>query len=207
MLVGFSLALVSQKVVGFAQSHELGLFQWIHLSSVAQAILTIVIFDLVLYGWHWANHWSRFLWRFHRTHHSDREMDATSAFRFHFGEIAMAAVLRVGLIFLLGPKFNAILLYETLLFCVVQFHHSNISLGALDKFLAVLIVTPDIHRVHHSRVRSETDSNYSSLLSVWDRVFRTRNYREDQHEIELGLRELGEEKNQTVSGLLKTPLQ
>jgi sterol desaturase/sphingolipid hydroxylase (fatty acid hydroxylase superfamily) len=207
LAIGLLLAWGSRQLIGYVNQHAWGFFQRVHMLPWVQTLFTILVFDLILYWWHRANHGSRFLWRFHRTHHSDREMDVTSASRFHFGEIAMAGILRLVLISLLGPQFSDILIYETSLFCIVQFHHSNISLGPLDRPLAMFFVTPDIHRVHHSRLQGETDSNYSSLLSVWDRLFRTRKLRSDQHAIRLGLDEFGTEKDQTLPGLLKTPFQ
>src|SRR5690606_9675421 len=123
--------------------------------------------------WHWLNHRVPLLWRFHRMHHSDREMDVTSATRFHLGEHLASATLRLAIIPLFGVTAFEVLIYETIVVAITMLHHANISLGRLDPVLKLFVVTPAMHRVHHSRVPAETNSNYSVFLSLWDRIFRT----------------------------------
>jgi sterol desaturase/sphingolipid hydroxylase (fatty acid hydroxylase superfamily) len=159
-----------------------------------------------MYAWHRLNHGIPFLWRFHRVHHAERYLDVTSATRFHLGEIGLSALIRVPLIFLFGIRFSELVIYESLLFAVVQFHHANIRLpAAVEFFVSKIVVTPDIHRVHHSKFQPETDSNYSSLLSFWDRAFRTRK-ETDLEKIQLGLDEFGEEGD-TLAGIMEAPLR
>jgi len=153
------------------------------------------------------NHRVPFLWRFHKVHHSDPHMDVSTANRFHFGEIILSSILRIPVILLLGAELWHLALYEAILYPVVQFHHANIGVGRrLDRFLRLFITTPEMHKAHHSRWQPETDSNYTSLLSIWDRVFRSFRLRKDPHEIQLGLDGYDEPQKQTLWGLLRTPL-
>jgi sterol desaturase/sphingolipid hydroxylase (fatty acid hydroxylase superfamily) len=174
---------------------------WIHVLGA------VVLLDFWTYWWHRANHRLPFLWRFHRTHHSDPEMDVTTANRFHLGEILFSSCLRLAVIPLLGVHFWEVAVYETLLQFVVQLHHANVGLPvALDRFLRLFIVTPLMHKVHHSRIQSETDSNYSSLMPVWDRLFGSFRLRADPRAIQFGLHGYDAAEKQSLAGLLKTPL-
>jgi len=188
-------------------SHGFGVLNLLALAPWTRMLFAIILFDLWMYWWHRANHRLSFFWRFHRTHHSDPKMDVTTAHRFHFGEIFFSSILRVPIILLLGLRLRELVLYETLMFAVVQLHHANVALpGNLDRFLRWFIVTPCIHKVHHSRFQPETDSNYSSLFSWWDRLFRTFKLRADPATISYGLAEFDIPARQTLGGLLKTPL-
>jgi sterol desaturase/sphingolipid hydroxylase (fatty acid hydroxylase superfamily) len=158
-----------------------------------------------MYLWHRANHAIPFLWRFHRMHHSDTEMDVTTATRFHLGEHVGASTLRAGLIPLLGFEVWELIIYDTLLIAVTMLHHANISLGRCDRWLRWLIVTPDMHKVHHSSWRPETDSNYSTVFSVWDRLAGSFRIRADPKTLRYGLSDFSEPGWQTVWGMLRTP--
>lgn len=168
--------------------------------------LALVLLDGWMYVWHRANHRLPWLWRFHRMHHSDPRMDVTTATRFHLGEHAGAALLRLGLIPLAGFDVWQLVVYDTLLLAVTQFHHADISLGRLDRPLRWLLVTPFMHKVHHSDWRPETDSNYSSVLSLWDRLFRSYRMRSDLRTITFGLPEFRDPAWQTWRGMWTTPL-
>ena len=134
-------------------------------------------------------------------------MDVTTASRFHIGEILFSNCLRIPLILLLGIHLWEIVLYETALLAVIQFHHANVGLRRrLDQLLRCFIVTPAMPKVHHSRWQPETDSNYSSLLSVWDRLFRSFRLRDDPRTIQFGLDEFAKPEDQTLPGFLITPL-
>lgn len=187
--------------------HRWGLLNQLPLSPVAHGILAVLAFDLWTYWWHRINHRIPFLWRFHRMHHSDPAMDVTTGMRFHFGEIVMSSAIRLALIPAIGIPLIPMLIYDTVLTASVQFHHSNLSLPRqADRYLRYLLVSPFMHKVHHSRWRPETDSNYSSLLSVWDRLFRSYRERDDYGEIRFGLAEFDSSEHQTIRGLLATPL-
>jgi sterol desaturase/sphingolipid hydroxylase (fatty acid hydroxylase superfamily) len=192
-------------VAGWAQEQGLGLLHALGLGSPARLVLALVLLDGWMYLWHRANHTIPLLWRFHRMHHSETEMDVTTATRFHLGEHVGASVLRAGLIPLLGFEVWQLIAYDTLLIVVTMLHHANISLGRYDRWLRWLIVTPDMHKVHHSSWRPETDSNYSTVFSAWDRLARTFRMRADPKTLQFGLPEFPDPGWQTVWGMLRTP--
>jgi sterol desaturase/sphingolipid hydroxylase (fatty acid hydroxylase superfamily) len=196
----------------WADHQRFGLLHWIqdtfNTGIWIRAVAAIVLLDCWTYVWHRMNHEIPFFWRFHSVHHSDSKMDVTTASRFHLGEILFSSLFRIPLIVLFGVYLWELVLYEILMFTVVQFHHANIGLSEkVDRWLRVLIVTPNMHRVHHSRWQPETDSNYSSLFSFWDRLARTFRINPKPETISLGLDYLDSETNQTIGGLFRTPLK
>jgi sterol desaturase/sphingolipid hydroxylase (fatty acid hydroxylase superfamily) len=150
--------------------------------------LDLLLLDFLIYWWHRANHQWHFLWRFHLVHHLDRTLDSTSALRFHFGEVLISAAARVGAILLLGFPFLSIVAFETLLLIATIFHHSNLRLPrGLEATLSRLVITPSIHWVHHHRRRIDTDSNYGTVFSFWDRLFCSRSRAQRSPEMEIGV--------------------
>lgn len=144
-------------------------------SGAGGLVLDIVLLDMAIYGWHVANHRVALLWRFHRVHHEDEFLDVTSALRFHFGEVLLSACARSALIVALGFPLQSVIVFEALVLVAAGFHHSNMALPPrLEQWLSWVLVTPAIHWVHHHAVREHTDSNYATVFSLWDRVFRTR---------------------------------
>lgn len=137
-------------------------------------LLAVLIFDFAIWAQHLVTHKVPLLWRLHRVHHADLDMDVTTAIRFHPIEIALSMLLKIGLVYVIGPAAGAIVLFEVLLNGTALFNHGNITLPPrLDAILRRVIVTPDMHRVHHSVHRHEHDSNYGFALSIWDRLFGT----------------------------------
>jgi sterol desaturase/sphingolipid hydroxylase (fatty acid hydroxylase superfamily) len=135
-------------------------------------------------------------------------MDATTALRFHTGEVLISSALRLAVVPLLGIALWQLLIYESLMLPVIMFHHSNVKFPEkADRWLRFLIASPAIHRVHHSRVRVETDSNYSIIFSFWDRIGGTFQLRKDRRPVDFGLSEYDSEEWQRVRGLLTTPFQ
>lgn len=159
----------------FAAQQGIGLGHWFTWdNSWSRLVVMILLLDVWTYSWHRLNHRLPWLWHFHRLHHADTQMDVTTAHRFHAGEIIISSILRLPVLLLLGANIVELAIYETLLFAAVQFHHANIALPEkLDRTLRLVVVTPALHKVHHSIRRREADSNYSSLFSWWDRIFRT----------------------------------
>lgn len=138
-------------------------------------LLDIVLLDFLIYWWHLANHVVPFLWRFHEVHHLDRFLDTTTAVRFHFGEVLLSAAARAAVIVLLGFPILSIIAFETLVLVAALFHHSNLRLpAALERALSLVVITPSIHWVHHHKRRADTDSNYGTIFSFWDRLFASR---------------------------------
>lgn len=173
----------------------------------AETVVGLVLLDLWMYLWHVANHQVPLLWRFHRMHHSDNRMDASSALRFHLGEVLLSVVLRLGVIAAVGLNVGHVVLYEMVLLPVILLHHSNLALPRpVESVLRWVIVTPDIHHVHHSRVPVETDSNYASVLSCWDRLFRTFRM-QTPDKLSYGLEGWDASERQSLRGLLLTPFR
>ena len=168
----------------------------------------LVLLDGWMYVWHRLNHRVGLLWRFHAVHHCDVEMDASSAVRFHTGEIVLSSVARLAVAPLLGLAAGQIVLYETILLPVIVLHHGNVRLPArVDRLLRCLIVTPGMHWVHHSQRRVETDSNYASILSAWDRLGRSFRLHWPLADIRLGLSYFAERSHQTLAGILAAPFK
>ena len=161
-------------------------------------VVDILILDLLIYWWHRANHEFPFLWRFHQVHHLDRRLDSTSAVRFHFGEVLLSAAFRGIVVVLLDIPFAAIILHETVVLIAAIFQHSNVRLPkGLERALGWVIITPGIHWIHHHAVRNDTDSNYGTLLSLWDRLFGSMSPTQRHPEMPIGVeydkeRSLGE---------------
>ena len=136
--------------------------------------LDILLLEFWIYWWHRANHEWRFLWRFHEVHHRDRHLDATTALRFHFGEVALSAGVRAVVIMVLAIPLTSVVLFEILVLVATVFHHANWRIPpAIERRLARVIITPSRHWVHHHRVRADTDSTYGTIFSFWDRWFGT----------------------------------
>lgn len=151
-----------------------GLLNLVTLPSILEIALAILFFDFAIWSQHLITHKIPLLWRFHRMHHADRDIDVTTAIRFHPVEIAFSMLLKIGLVYVIGPAAIAIVIFEVLLNGTAMFNHSNLKLPLwLDRVIRRVLVTPDMHRVHHSIHRHEHDSNYGFALSIWDRIFGT----------------------------------
>ncbi len=208
LLTKFALAWVTIKAIGWAEGSSIGLANLLPLPATTKPLVIFVLFDIWMYFWHKANHRFGFLWRFHRAHHADIEMDTTTALRFHPGELILSTFFRLPVVILLGMSIAQLAFYETLLNLSTLFHHSNLAVPEKwDRMLRTVVVTPNMHRVHHSVERFETDSNFTSLLSFWDRLNRTFRTRKDTHTITIGLPSFRESKYQRLWGFLITPLQ
>jgi len=170
--------------------------------------LGLVALDLWMYVWHRLNHAVPFLWRFHRMHHADPNVDASTAVRFHPGEVLLGTAGRVPIALLLGLSAGHIVIYEAILLPVILFHHSNARVPSwLDRVLSLVIVTPALHRIHHSPVRGETDSNYASVLSLWDRLARTRTAVRGVVKPRYGLSEFDPTRTERLPALLAIPFR
>ena len=165
--IGLSLIIIL-PISYFVSQHAL----WVRPNLL---LLDILILDLFIYFWHRAMHIVPFLWRFHEVHHLDEHLDTTSAVRFHFGEVFFSVFVRSIVVVIFAVPFSSILIFETLVMVAALFHHSNIKLPQnIDDILSRIIITPNIHWVHHHAIRKDTDSNYGTIFSFWDRIFKTR---------------------------------
>jgi len=166
----------------------------------------ILLLDLFLYIWHRANHEIGLLWRFHQVHHFDRFLDVTSAVRFHAGEVALSALARGAFVFVADIPLASVLIFEIVVLTCSLFHHSNGKLPqVIEKALSFLIVTPGWHWLHHHAVRRDTDSNYATLLPLWDRIFGTANPGQRDPAMRIGLE--GEERDPALPALLLQPFR
>ncbi len=206
VVLGLAFGSATVAVATWAGRNRFGLLHALGLEGPGHFLAALVLLDGWMYAWHRANHAVPFLWRFHRMHHSDRHMDVTTAARFHPGEQVGSALLRLGLVPLLGLGVWELVVYDALVNAVTQFHHADVSIGRCDRWLRWLIVTPYVHKVHHSDRRAETDSNYATVLSVWDRVFGSFRLRLDPATLVFGLNEFTDPQWQTWWGMMKTPL-
>lgn len=192
-----------------ADARGWGLFNAVTLPFAIELILTILILDFAIWAQHLITHKVPILWRLHQVHHTDDEVDVTTAIRFHPVEIALSMLFKIGLVYLLGPAAIAVLVFEILLNATAMFSHSNLFLPLwLDRILRIFIVTPDMHRVHHSVDRAEHDMNYGFALSLWDRIFGTylAQPRDGHADTKLGLRWRGEEPRR-LNWLLLLPFR
>jgi sterol desaturase/sphingolipid hydroxylase (fatty acid hydroxylase superfamily) len=170
LLQPLALAPVARQV----EAHRLGLLSPLPLPRWVAVAAAVVLLDYTLWHWHRWNHRLGWLWRFHLVHHADRDLDASTALRFHFGEMALSVPYRAAQMALIGAGGDALALWTGMLLVSIFFHHSNLRLpAALERRLARVVVTPRMHGIHHSERREEMDSNFSSLLSVWDALHRT----------------------------------
>lgn len=191
-------------------SNNVGLLNFCDLNPLAHLVLTFFLLDLAIYAQHIAFHKVPILWRLHRVHHMDKDLDVTSGNRFHTIEMIISMIIKLTLIFALGLQPAGVILFTILLNASAMFNHSNIYIpNIIDKALQWVIVTPDMHRVHHSEIQKQTDSNYGFFFSIWDHIFKTYTNVgfENQHKIVIGLKEFKEEESISLPKLLTNPFK
>lgn len=188
------------------QSWHFGLNYLIEVPADLKASISFLLLDYSNYIWHIMLHKLPILWRFHLVHHTDLDLDISTAFRFHFGEMLGSVIFRGAAIILIGASPILVLIYEIAFEAATQFHHTNMKLPfMLEKTLNYLLVTPRMHGIHHSMIKKETDSNYSVIFSFWDRLHRTVRLNIHQDEIVTGVPAYADEKELTISKLLRLP--
>ncbi|MES2666672.1 MAG: sterol desaturase family protein [Pseudomonadota bacterium] len=204
----FPVAAVGMAV--WAQERGLGLFALVDWPVWAEALLAILILDLAIWTQHLVFHAVPWLWRLHRMHHADPCVDAVTGLRFHPAEIVLSMLIKLVVIALLGPPAVAVLLFEVVLNASSLFNHANIRLPArVERLTRLVLVTPDMHRIHHSALRAETDSNYGFTVPWWDRIFGT--YRAapvaGQDGVVTGIGAFASPRDQWLDRLLLQPLR
>jgi sterol desaturase/sphingolipid hydroxylase (fatty acid hydroxylase superfamily) len=196
-------------MVGLAvknQSLRLGINYWYPAAPWIKTVVALFVLDYGNYLWHQLNHKLKFLWRFHLVHHTDLDLDVTTAFRFHFGELIWSLVFRGVFTLLSGAAPVTILIYEICFEAATQFHHSNWRLPpGFERVLNLVFVTPRMHGIHHSRIKKETDSNYSVIFSFWDRIHKTIRLNVIQDDIVIGVPSYSNPKELSPGFLLKLP--
>lgn len=158
----------------WAEMNQVGLMELLPWPAWLEIALAVLLLDALVYGQHVAFHHVPVLWRIHRVHHTDRDIDVTTALRFHPVEILLSMLLKIAFVVVLGAPVAAVICFEVILNAMAMFNHANLSLPPwLERRLRLLLVTPDMHRVHHSVDRAEHDRNFGFSLSCWDRIFAT----------------------------------
>jgi sterol desaturase/sphingolipid hydroxylase (fatty acid hydroxylase superfamily) len=188
----------------WAAEHQQGLFHQLELAPAWRWLLTLLLFDFAIYWQHRIFHW-RPLWFLHAVHHSDTDFDLSTGVRFHPFEIGLSMIWKMLLAVWLGAPAEAIIVYEIILSSMALFTHADLRLpDRIDHTLRWIIVTPNMHRIHHSTRRFETDSNYGNALSIWDRLCRSYT-RQAQDGMQIGLERHREAEQQRLAALLGQP--
>lgn len=184
ILLRLLIPVTATGMAAYAVGNQWGLFNQIALPAWLTVCLSIILLDLAIYGQHLALHAFAPLWRLHRAHHADLDLDVTTGLRFHPFEMLLSMLFKLVVIVLLGAPVLSVLLFEIILNAMAMFNHGNITLPRkLDHFLRYLIVTPDMHRVHHSVIPAEMNRNFGFNLAIWDRLFATyRDQPQDGHD-------------------------
>ena len=170
----FVIPLAAVAAAIYTDAHGIGLLHLVNLPDWLEIVLAVLVLDFAIWFQHLVSHKVPILWRVHQMHHSDRDIDVTTALRFHPIEIGLSMLYKIALVFILGPSAVAVVLFEVILNGTAMFNHANVKLPLwLDRILRLVLVTPDMHRVHHSIIRREHDTNYGFAMSIWDRMMGT----------------------------------
>ena len=196
-IVRFAMLPIPIAVAIWAEHRRIGLLNWLSLPGWAAGIATFLLMDYAYWWWHWANHMVPLFWRFHNVHHTDLDLDVTTAARFHFGEM----------FFSIGFLSLAVMFFITLE-AATLFHHSNWRLPIqVERILNLIMVTPRMHGIHHSIVQRETNSNWGTIFCWWDKLHRTLRRDVSQDAITIGVAAYREEHELTVGKLLALPFR
>lgn len=193
----------------WAEGAGVGLFNVVALPGWVTFLLSLLVLDLVIYAQHVAFHRVPVLWRMHRVHHADLDVDATTGVRFHPAEIVLSMAIKVAVVAALGAPALAVIVFEIVLNATSMFNHANVAIPErADRVVRTLLVTPDMHRIHHSVHREETDSNFGFNVPWWDRLFRTYRAapRDGQATMTLGLPDFRDPATQRLDRLLLLPV-
>lgn len=172
----------------WASEQPFGLLHVMALPHWVEVLVGFLLLDLSFYYWHILNHKVPWLWRFHNVHHIDPVLDVSTGFRFHFGEVLLSTLFRVAQVGATGVSFATFAIYELVFQAGTLFHHSNLRLPIrLERWMTRLVVTPRMHGIHHSQVRSEANSNFGVVFPWWDRLHRTLGLNIPQSQIEIGI--------------------
>jgi sterol desaturase/sphingolipid hydroxylase (fatty acid hydroxylase superfamily) len=195
-----------QPVASWIVRERIGLLQTVQWTRWIETIVAIVLLDYTLWWWHWASHRVPFLWRFHLVHHIDRDLDSSTALRFHFGELALSIPVRAAQMVIIGVDPHALWLWQTILFSSILFHHANVRLPLrVERVVVRFIVTPRMHGIHHSDRLNETNTNWSSLISWWDYLHRTILLNVPQQKITIGVPAYSDASDVTIRRMLVLP--
>ena len=210
LAIRFTIAGGAFFAATYASEHHWGLLNLTELPNYLTIILSLVLLDIAIYVQHRVSHKWSWLWRLHKVHHTDLDFDVTTGIRFHPAEIVLSMCYKVIFILIIGASPIAVIAFEIILSSCSLFNHSNIKLPlAVDKIVRLFLVTPDMHRVHHSVIPSETDSNYGFSISVWDHVFKsyTDQPKQGHDKMTIGLAQYQHVQDVSVPRLLLMPFK
>jgi sterol desaturase/sphingolipid hydroxylase (fatty acid hydroxylase superfamily) len=186
--------------------NNVGLLNWLDVPSPARGVMAVLLMDYTLYLWHVLTHKVPFLWRFHLPHHVDLDCDASTALRFHPGELLLSVPFRTAQVVLFGIWVREYSIWQTLVFASIMFHHSNVDLSPKwDRWISRILVTPRMHGIHHDARRDHADSNWSSGLSIWDRLHGTLQLDVPQQEVLIGVPAYQSPSDVTLTHSLSMP--
>jgi sterol desaturase/sphingolipid hydroxylase (fatty acid hydroxylase superfamily) len=206
LAVQFAEMPVALGLCAFVQDKGWGLLQLLSLPGWLEITLAVLALDYTLYHWHVLTHRQALLWRFHLPHHADLDMDASTALRFHFGEIGLSVGWRAAQIAVIGVSPLAFSIWQTFLILCILFHHSNVRLSPrAEGRLGWVLVTPTMHAIHHSNIQEETNSNWSSGLSLWDRLHGTLRLDVPLDALTIGVPAYSRPEDVTLPRVLKMP--
>ena len=196
------------SLCAIVEKRRWGILQQKNLPAWIEVPLAVVLMDYTLYLWHVLTHKIPWLWRFHAVHHLDLNMDASTALRFHFAELVLSIPWRAGQVLLIGTTPGTFSVWQTFLFLSILFHHSNVRLPLeFEQRLSQFIVTPRMHGIHHSIVKAETDSNWSSGLTIWDWLHGTLKWNIPQEKIIIGIPDYRTQVEVTLPKILSLPFK
>ena len=198
----------AQWALSWSGEKPFGLVHLVALPAWLELALSFLLMDLAFYYWHLANHRAPFLWRFHNVHHADPDLDVSTAFRFHFGEVALSSLFTLIQVTFIGPSAWAFAVYQTAFQAEVLFHHSNLRLPiGFERLLNKIIVTPRMHGIHHSQVQRENNSNFGTVFPWWDRLHRTLGLNIPQSRLTIGIPGYSSPQDNTAANALLMPFR
>jgi sterol desaturase/sphingolipid hydroxylase (fatty acid hydroxylase superfamily) len=206
LIIHSLLAIFIVRLSDWCQSHSFGIVHWTKANIGWSVLIGVLALDFSSWWVHWVMHRQPLLWRFHLIHHSDSKVDVTTGLRHHPGDSMLRGVFFILFIFISGAPMYAVMIYQTLVVAFTAFTHANISLPvAIDKWLSYLLISPNMHKVHHHRLQPYTDTNYGAVFSIWDRLLGTFSHLPMQ-DIRYGIdRYYPAEKDEELGTLLKKP--
>ncbi len=207
-IVRLAMLPIPLAVATWAQDRHIGLLNWVALPRWAAGIATFLIMDYAYWWWHWVNHMVPLFWRFHNVHHTDLDLDVSTAARFHFGEMIFSVGFLSLAVMLFGIAPIMLVVFFITFEAATLFHHSNWRLPIkLERILNLTVVTPRMHGIHHSIVQRETNSNWGTIFSLWDKLHRTLRRDVPQDAITIGVAAYREEHELTLGKLFALPFR
>jgi len=208
LTIHFAESPIVYPLAKIVERRRWGLLKWLRVPRIVEGTAALLLLDYTLYLQHVLHHRLPFLWRFHAVHHVDLDLDASTALRFHFGEIALSVPYRAAQVLLIGVDPQILLIWQTFLLLSIMFHHSNVRLAkSLEDRLVHFIVTPRMHGIHHSNDPRNQNSNWSGGLTIWDALHGTLNLGISQPEIEIGVKGFERPEQVTLPKILTQPFR